>query len=107
MSSLNAFLRDYIQHGYSVPEIIDRYVVASGFENLGYVMVENMNTTPSGSSVDLVMKRGDSLVGVEVKSTNINPEDLKDAIDKRSAMNFKDVIIVTNKEIKADIRTMA
>lgn len=61
-------------------------LVASGLAKLGYELVEKMIVTPSGSSIDFAMQHEGQHIGVEVKTRNLEPDDLRGTIDTRSKL---------------------
>lgn len=82
-------------------------VVASGLSELGYELVENMAVTPSGTSIDFVMEHEGQLIGVEVKSRNVEPDDLKGTLDARSRLGLENMMVVSNREFETDTQKFA
>ena len=82
-------------------------IVASGLSELGYNLVENMTVAPSGTSIDFVMEHEGQLIGVEVKTRNVEPDDLKGTLDTRSALDLENMMVVSNREFETDTQKFA
>lgn len=72
-------------------------IVASGLSRLGYQLVDRMNATPSGLSVDFVVKQKDKLIGVEVKNRKVDVDDLKNTIVASKDLALNNIMIVSSK----------
>jgi len=83
-------------------------IVSSGLSRLGYEEIENMTATPSGSSIDFVMRDKDQIIGVEVKTRPVTPDDLRGTIDTRSRLGLDNIMVVSARaEIEKDTREFA
>jgi branched-chain amino acid aminotransferase len=106
MEEFCKIVKDLAQ-GTLIPHTPLEQVAVSGLEQLGYKMVESTIATPSGSSTDFVMKQKGNLVGVEVKARNVEPTDLKGAIDVKSALGFSNIIVVSSKKYQNETSEFA